>query len=284
MFVGHNGRRSGTRGGRDQFSWEDVKADKKTRENYIGHSLHTSSVPSFNDPKPNPMWYLKRDGADEQEEAANELQRLKQLEQEMMLEALGLKPRGSTSAAAAAAAATKRPLKPHELGDVLKRGQTASAAEPGDDNASAAAGLGAKSGSRANHGAMGAFGVPEAIEGVDLPDEHWQRVHEQRRRERDQKAPIDAPQRRREESPARRRKKSKKRHEHKKRSGSSKKRRSSISRSSSSSDSSDSSDSDPRRRRRRHDSDSDSGGGRRRRRHDSDSERSRSRSPRRRHS
>jgi len=280
MFVGHNGRRSGTRGGRDQFSWENVKADKKTRENYIGHSLHTSAVPSFNDPKPNPMWYLKGDGADEQEEAANELQRLKQLEQEMMLEALGLKPRGSTSASAAAAAATKRPLKPHELGDVLKRGQnTASAAEPGDDNASAAAGLGAKSGSGASLGAMGAFGVPEAIEGVDLPDEHWQRVHEQRRRERDQKAPVDAPQRRREESPRRRRQKSKKRHEHKKRS---KKRRSS---SSSSSSSSDSSDSDPRRRRRRHDSDSDdSGGGRRRRRHDSDSERSRSRSrsPRRR--
>lgn len=28
----------GTRGGKDQFSWEDVKNDKH-RENYLGHSL-----------------------------------------------------------------------------------------------------------------------------------------------------------------------------------------------------------------------------------------------------
>ncbi|KAI8338380.1 kinase phosphorylation protein-domain-containing protein [Chlamydoabsidia padenii] len=30
--------RGGTRGGRDQFSWEDVKTDKD-RENYLGNSL-----------------------------------------------------------------------------------------------------------------------------------------------------------------------------------------------------------------------------------------------------
>jgi len=30
-------RTGGTRGGQDQFKWEDVKSDKQ-RENYLGHS------------------------------------------------------------------------------------------------------------------------------------------------------------------------------------------------------------------------------------------------------
>lgn len=30
--------RGGTRGGRDLFQWDDVKADKD-RENYLGHSV-----------------------------------------------------------------------------------------------------------------------------------------------------------------------------------------------------------------------------------------------------
>jgi len=37
-LVGSEGRRGGTRGGRDQFNWEDVKSDKD-RENYLGHSV-----------------------------------------------------------------------------------------------------------------------------------------------------------------------------------------------------------------------------------------------------
>lgn len=225
-----------------------MKSDKKTRENYVGHSLHTSSVPSFNDPKPNAMWYLKDDAP--HDEAAAELQRLKALENDMMLEALGLKPKGSTSAAV-----TKRPLKPHELGDALKRSK-AEAADGGEVFASA--GVGANSGTRGL--ALGAFGAPESIEGVDLPPEHLQRVHAAQRRD---SAAVEAP--RSPRSPTKGRKKS----------SSSRKSKKS-------------------RRRRRHDSDSESSSPRRRRRrrHDSDSDsrsssssrsRSRSRSPRRRH-
>ncbi len=33
--------REGTRGGRDQFKWDDVKLDKH-RENYLGHSLQVT--------------------------------------------------------------------------------------------------------------------------------------------------------------------------------------------------------------------------------------------------
>ena len=35
--------RGGTRGGKDQFEWEDVKVDKH-RENYLGKSLKVSLV------------------------------------------------------------------------------------------------------------------------------------------------------------------------------------------------------------------------------------------------
>lgn len=34
-----NYREGGTRGGQDQFKWEDVKNDRD-RENYLGNSLH----------------------------------------------------------------------------------------------------------------------------------------------------------------------------------------------------------------------------------------------------
>ena len=231
-----------------------MKSDKKTRENYVGHSLHTSSVPSFNDPKPNPMWYLKDDAP--HDEAAAELQRLKALEHDMMLEALGLKPKGSTSAAV-----TKRPLKPHELGDALKR------TAPADADAGAAAGVGANSGTRGL--ALGAFGAPESIAAVDLPPEHLERVEAAKRRDsatvRSSKTAATAT-----SSAARKSKKG--RHSRRRR-----RRHDSDSGSSKSSGSS-SSSRPRRRRRRRHDSDSRSSSSSSSRR-----SRSRSRSPRRRH-
>jgi hypothetical protein len=66
-----------------EFKWDDVKQDK-FRENYLGHSLHTTRA-TFNDPKPNSMWYLETTPANAQDV---ELARLKTLEQDMMMEAL----------------------------------------------------------------------------------------------------------------------------------------------------------------------------------------------------
>jgi Multiple myeloma tumor-associated len=51
--------RGGTRGGRDQFSWEDVKNDKN-KEFYLGHSLETTNKPTFNNPRPNSLWWKDR--------------------------------------------------------------------------------------------------------------------------------------------------------------------------------------------------------------------------------
>lgn len=238
------------------------------------------------------MWYLKQNDA-AADSAATELARLKQLEQDMMLEALGLKPKGS------AQAANRRPLLPHEMAAALKR-TPASDAAAGEQPASA--GLGAAIGSRS---ALGTFGVPETIEGVDLPPDHAMRVQQQsaslmRGSAIDSGAVVDAeasdgggesPRRKSKHKHSRRKHKESSKHRHKKR-----KQKSRRSRSNSASISNESprrrhdSESDERdRRRRRHDSESDdrrqrrhdsdeSDGGRRRRRHDSESSRSRSRS------
>merc|ERR1711988_478532 len=125
MFVGA-GRRSGTRGGRDRFDWDDVIADKY-RECYIGQSLAV---------QPN-WWYDKRfqatggkptekaeetklpkgtaGSAIENTQTKEELDQIKQHEKALMAEALGLAPPKDHR--------PRKELKSHELKEIFKRGQ-----------------------------------------------------------------------------------------------------------------------------------------------------------------
>merc|ERR1711988_299662 len=125
MFVGA-GRRSGTRGGRDRFDWDDVIADKY-RECYIGQSLAV---------QPN-WWYDKRfqatggkptekaeetklpkgtaGSAIENTQTKEELDLIKQHEKALMAEALGLAPPKDHR--------PRKELKSHELKEIFKRGQ-----------------------------------------------------------------------------------------------------------------------------------------------------------------
>ncbi|KNE57057.1 hypothetical protein AMAG_02815 [Allomyces macrogynus ATCC 38327] len=83
--------RGGNRGGRDRFSWEDVKNDKH-RENYLGHSV---MAPVGRWQKGRDLtWYAKAGSTEaEAAEAARveELRRIKAAEQDAMMVALGLK-------------------------------------------------------------------------------------------------------------------------------------------------------------------------------------------------
>ncbi|KAI6654733.1 Multiple myeloma tumor-associated protein 2-like [Oopsacas minuta] len=78
--------RGGVRGGKDQFDWEDVKADKY-RENYLGHSLkapigHVHKVREQN-------WYMKDGTGDQQKELNEEVRMIKEMESRGMAIALG---------------------------------------------------------------------------------------------------------------------------------------------------------------------------------------------------
>ncbi|XP_002736355.1 uncharacterized protein LOC100370812 [Saccoglossus kowalevskii] len=84
----HHPSRGGVRGGTDQFSWEDVKADKY-RENYLGHSVK-APIGRWQKGK-DLTWYAKgkKDGPPLTKE--EELALIKQAEKDAMMAALGHK-------------------------------------------------------------------------------------------------------------------------------------------------------------------------------------------------
>jgi hypothetical protein len=79
--------RPGVRGGRDQFSWDQVKEDKQ-RSNYLGSSIH--GVPDKFKKGPETFWYAKEKITETNGSETSEIKSIKAKEKQMMEALLGV--------------------------------------------------------------------------------------------------------------------------------------------------------------------------------------------------
>eukprot|EP00241_Pyramimonas_parkeae_P010849 CAMPEP_0114232450 /NCGR_PEP_ID=MMETSP0058-20121206/4614_1 /TAXON_ID=36894 /ORGANISM="Pyramimonas parkeae, CCMP726" /LENGTH=226 /DNA_ID=CAMNT_0001343927 /DNA_START=39 /DNA_END=719 /DNA_ORIENTATION=+ len=110
MSLYNGPARGGTRGGKDQFKWDDVKSDKD-RECYLGHSV-MAPVGRWQKNK-DILWYT-RSKEDHAAEMAKERKAVKEHEDQLMREALGLAPKRDRT--------VRSKMDQKEMDEMLRRG------------------------------------------------------------------------------------------------------------------------------------------------------------------
>lgn len=151
--------RGGSRGGRDQFNWESVKGDKD-REFYIGHSVK-ASVGRWQKGK-DILWYTRAKG-DNGNSLMDERKAVKDREEDLMLEALGIKKKVKKQVG------PNSKLEGYELEELLRKGSGEDGSQQNVEDEEKVKGLGFKPGN------FGGVAVQEVLEGLDDGGELAQR-------------------------------------------------------------------------------------------------------------
>ena len=117
--------REGVRGGREQFRWDALKSQSyKDREQYLGYTTKLGVIGKFGQYQRNDWWRTSSESSNVADLRTEEKARAKKLEEELMQEALGSKPKRLLLA--------KSKLSSEQVSEVLKKDETSGPAGPPD--------------------------------------------------------------------------------------------------------------------------------------------------------
>ena len=117
MDIKDKNPREGVRGGREQFRWDSLKSQSaKQRGNYLGYTTKVGMIGKFGQNQRNDWWLTNNsESSNVADSRAAEKARVKSLEEELMHEALGTKPKRLLL--------SKSKLSSDQVGEILKKEQ-----------------------------------------------------------------------------------------------------------------------------------------------------------------
>ena len=114
MDLNEGSGREGVRGGLEQFRWDSLKNQSfKDRGQYLGFSTKLGVLGKFGQYNKNDWWRNDKEGRAASESLVSEKSSVKQMEDELMKEALGLKPKRLLLA--------KTKLNADDMNEILKK-------------------------------------------------------------------------------------------------------------------------------------------------------------------